>query len=128
MSLRRLLTTTILSVLPAIAHHTWAGFADFDTTKTVRLSGAISNVEFVNPHVLIYLDVKNANGSVTIWMVEAPPPAALVRMGVTKTQLAEGSNLTLDTYLAKDGSPKANGRGMILPDGRQLAISSAFSK
>jgi Family of unknown function (DUF6152) len=119
MNTRRLFVSAILSVIPALGHHSVS--AEFDLSKTFRISGTISKVEFANPHVVIYLDVKTPDGTVTNWKVETSSPNILMRAGITKALLAEGTTLVVDAYLAKDGSPGANSHTMILPDGREFA-------
>lgn len=121
MKIRCLLASAILSSA-VFGHHAWQGLVDFDTSKTVKISGTISKVEFSNPHALIYIDVKNPNGTVTTWTVEAPPPNTLVRRGITKDRLAAGTTITVDTYTAKDGSPKANSNSLSLGDGQELLV------
>src|SRR5580692_8965400 len=106
MKTRRLLACAMLSVIPAFGHHSVS--AEFDLTKTFRMSGTISKVEFANPHVVIYLDVKNPDGTLTSWKVETSSPNILLRAGIMKPLLAEGATIVVDAYLAKDGSPVAN--------------------
>ena len=119
MKTRRLLASAVLIVIPALGHHSAA--AEFDTSKTVRISGTISKLEFANPHVMIYVDVKNPDGTVTNWKVEIAPPNTLLRQGITKALLEESTTITLDTFPAKDGSSGAWGRTMIRADGREPA-------
>jgi hypothetical protein len=107
-------------VIPALAHHSVA--ADFDVSRKVRISGTISKVEFVNPHVLFLLDVKNPDGSVTQWNVEFASPNILIRSGITRDLLAKGTSIALDAYPAKDGSPKASGRTLTFSDGYKFAL------
>jgi hypothetical protein len=122
MKTRRLLASALLSVIPLLAHHSWAGLVEFDTSKKVTISGTITKVEFANPHVLIYFDVRNANGTVTNWVVEAPPPNTLKRAGLTQVRLAQGATITTVDYVATDGSPKANSNNLRLADGQGIAI------
>jgi hypothetical protein len=86
------------------------------------MSGTISKVEFRNPHVTISLDLKNPDGTMTRWNVETAGPNALIRGGITKDLLAQGAIIVIDGYPAKDGSPKANGRTLILADGREFRL------
>jgi hypothetical protein len=101
----RLFASAILCVISAFGHHNIAAY--FDVTRTIRVSDTISKVEFLNPHVTISLDVKNAEGTVTHWKVETAGPNALMRGGITKVQFAEGTTLVVYGYPAKDGSPKS---------------------
>ena len=118
MKARHLIASAILCVIPASGHH--YSLAEFDASRTVRISGTISKMEFSNPHVTFSLDVKNPDGTVTHWIVGTASPNVLIRGGITKALLAEGTTVVVDAYPAKDGSPKANVRTLTLADGRQL--------
>jgi len=114
------LAGAILCMVSAFGHHSVA--AEFDVSKTARISGTISKVEFANPHVTITLDVRGADGAVTAWRVDSASPNFLLRNGFTKEMLAKGTTITVDAYLAKDGSAKADGRTFVLADGRELRL------
>src|SRR5436190_13229639 len=92
----------LVSTAPLSAHHSFA--AQFDGSKPVTLQGAVTKVEWRNPHIWVYLDVKNPDGSVTAWQCEGGAPNALTRQGWSKSSLETGEPLTIDGYLAKDGS------------------------
>src|SRR5271166_2952894 len=113
---------TVLSVVPAWAHHAFA--AEFDAKRPVHLEGVVTKVELINPHTWIHVDVKNADGTVTSWMVEAGSPNVLLRRGLTKTTIAPGTAVVVEGYQSKDGSLRANGRDISLPDGRKLFLGS----
>jgi hypothetical protein len=109
--------------VPVIAHHSFA--AEFDAKKAVKLQGTVTKMEWINPHAWIYLDVKNADGSVTNWMVEAGAPNALLRRGWTKASLLPGTEILVEGYQAKDGANRANGRDITFKDGKKLFVGSA---
>ena len=104
------------------AHHAFG--AEFDANKEVKLRGTVTKVEWINPHAWIHLDVKRPDGSVEQWMIEGGPPNSLVRRGFTKESLAVGTEIVVDGYQAIDGTRRANGRDLTLPDGRHLFVGS----
>jgi hypothetical protein len=105
------------------AHHSFA--AEFDANQPVTLKGTVTKMDWVNPHTWIHLDVKNADGTVTKWMIEGGTPNTLVRRGFTKASLQPGTEITIEGYRAKNGANRANGADMILPDGRRLFLGSS---
>jgi hypothetical protein len=113
----------ILATAPAWAHHAFA--AEFDAKKPVHLVGVVSKVELINPHAWIHVDVKEPDGSVTMWMVEAGSPNVLLRRGLTKTSVPAGTQVVVEGYQSKDGSKRANGRDITLPDGKKLFLGSS---
>src|SRR5207247_1497362 len=108
---------------PAFAHHAFA--AEFDAKKPVKLRGTVTKMEWINPHTWIYLDVKKPDGTVEEWMVEAGTPNTLLRRGFTKDSLKAGTEVLVDGYQSKDGSLRANGRDLTLPNGQTLFLGSS---
>ena len=98
--------------------------AEFDANKPVTLKGAVTNLEWANPHIWLYLDVKNDDGSVQPWQCEGGPPNTLTRNGWTKDSLKIGDQVTIEGVLAKDGSKTCNARLVKLPDGRSVFAGS----
>jgi hypothetical protein len=105
------------------AHHAFT--AEFDATKPVKLEGPVTKVEWVNPHVWIYLDVKQANGKVENWGVEGGAPNALMRRGFRKASLPVGTVVMIEGYQAKGGKLMANGRDITLAGGQKLFMGSS---
>jgi len=111
------------ATVPASAHHAFA--AEFDAKKPVHYEGTVTKVELINPHTWIHVDVKNPDGTVTNWMFEAGSPNVLLRRGFTKETIKPGTPVVVDGYQSKDGSFRANGRDITLPDGRKLFLGSS---
>jgi hypothetical protein len=113
----------ILGGAPVWAHHAFA--AEFDAKKPVKLRGTVTKMEWINPHAWIHVDVKKADGTVDEWMVEAGTPNTLLRRGFTRDSLKPGTEIIVDGYQSKDGSLRANGRDVTLPDGKTLFLGSS---
>src|SRR3974390_2603467 len=95
-----------LAAAPAWAHPAFV--AEFHPKKPLKLQGKVTKVEWINPHSWIHIDVKNTDGSVTNWMIEGGSPNTLFRRGFTKDSLANGTEIVVDGYQAKDGTNRAN--------------------
>jgi hypothetical protein len=102
---------------PVTAHHSFA--AQYDRDKTITLNGTVTRVEWMNPHVYFYLDVKDG-AALTHWAIEGGAPTSLYRNGWRKDSLKAGDVVTVHGFLARDGSKLANMRAAILPDGREV--------
>ena len=104
------------------AHHSFA--AEYDGNKSVTLKGKVTKVEWVNPHSWVYIDVTDANGKVTNWSCETAPPNMLYRQGWRRDSLKEGDEVTIDGFLAKDGSATMTARSVTLAGGRKMFVGS----
>jgi hypothetical protein len=107
-----------LTAIRASAHHSFA--AEYDENKLITISGVVTKFEWTNPHALLYVDGKDAEGKAGSWKFEMGSPGGLESRGWKKTDLKKGDQITLDGYAAKDGSNMANARTVRLPDGRKL--------
>ena len=107
----------------ALAHHSFA--AEFDANDPVTLHGTITKMEWINPHSWLHIDVKNADGTTTPWMIEGATPNTLLRRGFTRDAVKAGTAITIVGYRAKNGANRANGRDLVLPDGSRLFLGSA---
>jgi hypothetical protein len=126
MRLRVVFAGVILSIasgVPLIAHHSFA--AEFDGSKAIRVQGSLTKVDWSNPHIYFYLDVKEDNGNIVKWSCEAGSPGALSRRGFKRGDLKLGDTVIVDGYRAKDGSRLMDARRVTLPDGRVVSGASA---
>lgn len=106
-----------------LAHHAFS--AEFDADKPLKLQGTVTKVEWINPHSWFHINVKKPDGTIEKWMVEAGNPHNLFRRGFSKDSVTPGMEIVVDGYQAKDGSRRANGRDLTLPNGKTLFMGSS---
>jgi len=108
---------------PIFAHHSEA--AEYDSTKPVKITGTIKKVEWQNPHIWFYVDVKDDDGKITTWGFSAAPPGVLMRRGITKDVLKIGAVVNVEGSRARDGSNNASGRNVRFADGTNVFTSAS---
>jgi hypothetical protein len=114
----------LVSAVSVLAHHSAA--SAYDTSNKITLHGAVTKVEWKNPHVFYYIDVTDASGTVTNWAIEASTPNQLYRGGWRKDDLKTGDAVTLTgSSPARNGLPKAYGGTLTLADGRKVFSGAA---
>ena len=127
MRLRRLVivigAALLLGGAAVSAHHSFA--AEFDANAPVQLRGTVVKVEWINPHTWIHIDVRDVDGKTVRWMIEGGTPNTLLRSGLTRKSLPEGTEILVDGYKAKNGTNRANGRDLTFTDGRRLFMGSS---
>jgi hypothetical protein len=120
------LASAMLVASPVAAHH---GFSvEFDETKPVTLTGVVTKVEFMNPHIYFYLDVKDASGKAVNWAFEGSPPNILYRQGWRKDTVKPGDVLTAKGFRARDGAHLVACTTITFQDGRQLTAGAGSVK
>ena len=113
---------SLAGAIPVFAHHSFA--AEYDNTRPVKVTGVVTKVEWTNPHIWFYLDVKDENGSVTNWGFSGGPPGVLQRRGISRTAMKPGDVVVVEGFRARDGSSNASGGTVTFTDGRRVFTAS----
>jgi hypothetical protein len=113
----------LAAAAPMLAHHAFA--AEFDDKKPIEVTGTVSKLEWMNPHIWLYVDGKDETGRTATWAFEGGPPAFLIRAGWTRNALKIGDTVTVRGFRAKDGSTNAASRQVTLPDGKKVFAGTA---
>jgi hypothetical protein len=127
MRLALIVSALLVMVLPLAAHHSFS--AQYDSTKPVNLTGAVTKIEWNNPHVYFYIDVKDpATGKVENWALEMGAPAVIQRNGWTRNSMKVGDMVIVEGTRAKTGAPHANARSVTMQStGKKLGAGSSES-
>jgi len=111
------------AALPMAAHHSFS--AEFDASKQLTLEGTVVQMEWVNPHSWLTIDVPKPDGTVDRWRLEGGSPSVLLRLGWNRDSLPTGTRIKVTAFQAKDGSLRGSTRDIEFPDGRKLAAGSS---
>ena len=118
LSFATVLAVVLATASPALAHHSFA--AEYDDQKPLKITGTLTKVDWMNPHIWYYVDVKNPDGTVTSWAISGGAPGQLMRRGITKDLLVVGSEVNVEGFKAKDGSNNGFGQRVTYKDGRNV--------
>jgi hypothetical protein len=114
--------TGLAAALPMAAHHSFA--AEYDADKPVKVTGVVTKVEWLNPHIWFYVDEKTGDGTIVHWAFSGGAPGQLMRRGIMKDVIQPGMTVVVEGFRAKDGSNNANGSKVTFPDGRMVFTAS----
>jgi hypothetical protein len=111
------------AALPVAAHHSFS--AEFDAAKPVTLEGKVVQMEWVNPHSWLTIDVPKPDGSVERWRIEGGSPSVLLRLGWNRNSLPAGTRIKVTAFQAKDGALRGSSRDIEFPDGRKMDLGGS---
>ena len=113
----------LLAAVPAIAHHAVA--AQYDMQKPIEITGSLKKMEFINPHSMLHLDVRNPDGTVTTWVFQTTNAGTLRRRGLAREgpgSLKQGATYTVKGFAARNGNPMGFLRVLVFPDNREMTF------
>jgi hypothetical protein len=118
------MTLGLLAALapPLLAHHSFA--AEYDANVPVKVTGTVTRVDWQNPHIWFFVDVKDDEGKVTSWGFSGGPPGVLQRRGISRNALKAGDVVVVEGFRARDGSNNGSGGRVTFPDGRSVFTAS----
>jgi hypothetical protein len=116
----------LLAASPLAAHHSFV--AEYDGSKPVKVTGTVTKVEWTNPHIWFFVDVKDETGTVTNWGFSGGAPGILQRRGISRTAMKPGDVVVVEGFRARDGSSNASGGRVTFADGRQVFTASPEDK
>jgi hypothetical protein len=115
--------TLSIAAVPTFAHHSFA--AEFDAGKPISITGMLTKVDWINPHIYIYLDVTDDGGKTVTWSFESLPPGWFHRMGLERSNFTVGQKVTVSGYGAADGSKNLGWiKKLKFADGREMQITA----
>ena len=110
----------LLAGIPVAAHH--ALVAQYDMDKPIEITGTLNKMEFINPHSMLHLDVKNPNGTMTTWVFQTTNAGSLRSRGLARTALQQGATYTVKGFAARNGNPMGFLRVLVFPDKKEMTF------
>jgi len=110
----------LMAAVPVAAHH--ALVAQYDMDKPIEITGTLNKMEFINPHSMLHLDVKNPNGTVTTWVFQTTNAGSLRSKGLARTSLEQGATYTVKGFAARNGNPMGFLRVLVFPDKKEMTF------
>ena len=110
----------LVAAVPVAAHH--ALVAQYDMDKPIEITGTLNKMEFINPHSMLHLDVKNPNGSMTTWVFQTTNAGSLRSKGLARNDLVQGATYTVKGFAARNGNPMGFLRVLVFPDKKEMTF------